>query len=524
MELRKDEHWLDRPLLALKDLAKTSKTREKSFKSTSLKKCKNKKVSKMLDKAAKLMTTFLKAVGEFKKQKKTKRNDFNNNMYLGLSQESSEDECAFGTPGSTNVTLTIAKNSEAMLSILQKHLKHPSHWVRLLIKEFFNNFAKVYGDLCTSSLLIDLHDLSKKYSTGEFTTNTQREDSDVDYSIFDEYDFFPLIEKCFYDINSIVNLIVDTLPLYYSGMIEKNIFLLIKEQLVNFIMSEYVRDEIYDILFTFSRLATFKLEKKLYEWIKKSGLQLWNKSSHTTSVESTINLELLEGLYRQIHPDFRKVQIDNHRTSWTNSICYNPKNRLGDMDFSKQEVTKTRQSELIQFKYENGAEKLSTLNLCQSPLEKILMIKWVSESIKQDCEIWLEDHQEPIQICGDTLVSIFAYIAALSQNFLLYAHLYMTQALVTKDLKFHAEEGYYVCILQTSLSLLCEYEDQTEELMLSIINYEDCMKIKNLSKDDISFCDTAPTPTMKKVNFDFSFCVASEPDEASVYTPKNKSS
>lgn len=316
----------------------------------------------------------------------------------------------------------------------------------------------------TSKLLNPVFEQSKKVTSGEFTT-TNLPSEEFDYRIFDDFDFYALVEKSFYDVNSVVHLMIKSLPFYYSDLVDKNFLLLKKEDLMNHFMGIYITDEVYNILFTFSRVSTLTQEEQLLKSMKKCNLGV-----HSDTNQS---MDLLEEFYRKINPIFRKVQIDSHRSSWTNSICYNPKNTPGQR--STELETEISQSEYIRLKYENGAEKLGTLNMCQTPIEKILMIGWVSDSIKQDCSICLDD-QKPIQICGDTLVSIFAYISSLSQNHFLYSHIFLAKRLTTTDQKDNCKEGYYMNILETALSLLCEYQGKTDELMVSIIDYEDCCK------------------------------------------------
>jgi hypothetical protein len=52
----------------------------------------------------------------------------------------------------------------------------------------------------------------------------------------------------------------------------------------------------------------------------------------------------------------------------------------------------------LRLKYENGAQKLVGMDYCQSPMEKIFMVKLVSESIKQDGQICMEAKDKSLQI------------------------------------------------------------------------------------------------------------------------------
>ena len=261
-----------------------------------------------------------------------------------------------------------------------------------------------------------------------------------------------------------MSLIVNWIPLYYSGLIEKKVFLLIRDDLVNHLVSEYIRDKTYQILFTFSRILTLRKEEILANFIVNN--------SETTDDK----LFLLEELYNQINPNFRWVEIENK--SLISSICYSPsrKGTSSNSGFTEKDA-ETSQSEYIQLRYENASDKLASLNFCQSPLEKIYMIKWVAESIKQDGQIILENNKAPRGIWADTLISIYAYISAQSQNHFLYAHWYLTKTLITEDMNFQTQEGYYLCILEAALSLLWDHMDKTHELMKTISLYESSQEL-----------------------------------------------
>ena len=113
-----------------------------------------------------------------------------------------------------------------------------------------------------------LHDSCKKVRRGEFTT-TNLAQEELDYQTFYEIDFYALVEKSFFDINSVVRLFIKSIPLYYSGLVDKNTMLLKKEDLMNHFMSQYITEEVYDILFTFSRVSTIVQEEQLLTCIQK---------------------------------------------------------------------------------------------------------------------------------------------------------------------------------------------------------------------------------------------------------------
>lgn len=136
MELVKGEHWLDRPLQKLKNIVETSKTREKTFKKQLSKQKNSKKVIKLLEKASKLLSSFLKIACDFRKEKKSKRNDFKNNMYLCLSQDLENEDIS----RQTTLSHSEYKKAEKTFAIIKKHLKHPSHCVAILLREFFAKF------------------------------------------------------------------------------------------------------------------------------------------------------------------------------------------------------------------------------------------------------------------------------------------------------------------------------------------------------------------------------------------------
>lgn len=134
-------------------------------------------------------------------------------------------------------------------------------------------------------------------------------------------------------------------------------------------------------------------------------------------------INILDDLYNQINSVFRLVHIEPCSDSSVDYADYCPKhNAFVEASASQQGSSELDQS-CLQLKYDTAADKIATLNYCQSPIEKILMVKWVSESIRQDNEVYLPSNSSPVLMCADTLVSIFAYIIALSRNHLMYAHL-----------------------------------------------------------------------------------------------------
>lgn len=502
ISLKKGEHWLDRPVLALKDLYKSSKAREKVIKKQTSKNAST-SINNHLEKASKLLGSFLKTLKTFKKKKNSRRDEFWFDMQVSLNEEVLKGS----DPFQESVTKAVRRSGDILLKELRRHLQDSSHWINILLTSFFKDFWKIYNKIWDSELFEKVLEQWKRVTSEGFTTSSGDSLLKIDSQILSESNSLVLVEKCFYDIKTAVNLIVETVPLYYSELISKNLFCLIKEDLTNYVMCEYIRGDSYNILFTFSRVATWKEEEQLYKCIKKACL---HKSSRNTT-----NFNLLEDLYCQIHPDFRVVQIENEEDSSSNSIWYNPKYMFESDESREQQGDDSSEPTYFQLKYENGAEKLSTLNHWQSPMEKILMFKWVSESIKQDSQVCLDNSKSPLYMCCDTMVSIFAYIIALSQNHLLFAHLFLTKHLVTKDLKYLAHEGYYLWILEAALNLLWEYPDKTEELMVSINHFEDSLKVNTEKREEDyeSVCETAPTPTLRRAyrEFKYSFC---EPDDS----------
>ena len=102
------------------------------------------------------------------------------------------------------------------------------------------------------------------------------------------------------------------------------------------------------------------------------------------------------------------------------------------------------------------------------PLEKIFMIKLVSESIKQDCQISREGQTKTLNICSETLVDIFAYIVILCRNHLLPAHLMFSQQLISEEKRDICEEGLYMNIFASSLIKLFNYSEKTQDCLISI--------------------------------------------------------
>lgn len=157
----------------------------------------------------------------------------------------------------------------------------------------------------------------------------------------------------------------------------------------------------------------------------------------------------------------------------------------------------------ISLKYWTGANKLNTIDMWNCPCTKLLMIKWIADSIKQDNELRLRPGDDSIHMWADTMVRIYAFIIAMSGNNLLYSHLHFIKQLYDKDSQSLWAEGYYMCILEAALSSLCEYENLASELMISINNFETSLEKLNQPIDGNeeielywdSFIETSPTPT-----------------------------
>mmetsp|Transcript_38060 Transcript_38060/g.37560 ORF Transcript_38060/g.37560 Transcript_38060/m.37560 type:complete len:81 (-) Transcript_38060:760-1002(-) len=79
----------------------------------------------------------------------------------------------------------------------------------------------------------------------------QDEINNTNYELTISKEIRTQIEHSFIEIKSVLNIIIDTVPLFYSGLISKYSFILIKDELLNYLMSEYMGDKTYQLLFTF---------------------------------------------------------------------------------------------------------------------------------------------------------------------------------------------------------------------------------------------------------------------------------
>ena len=351
--------------------------------------------------------------------------------------------------------------------------------------------------------LRQLHSECEQISNGEMTCKESTSNGSLHYDIFKDEAFFIMVDRCFLEIQTMLNIFVESIPVFYSGILNKNLYCLIKDDLVTYFTSKFITGDTYSVLFTMSRVKTTQEERQLVQCIKKAGLK-YKKFTHN-------GLSLLEDLYNQIHPDFRMVRIEPRDNSATSNIDFESRDKLKISQNLDRLTKDTTSADEICLKYDTGATKMNTLNMCQTPLEKVAMIMWVAESIKQDRELTLGISDKCVLMCADTMVSIFSYIIALSGNHLLFAHLYLANSFASKNTKDMTEEGYYLCTLEAALSLLCDYEERTDELLVSIDEYE--QSIDKDAKDEYSesFIETAPTPTAQAGAFHYEVL---EPQEA----------
>ena len=122
ISLKKGEHWLDRSVLALKDLYKSSKAREKEIKKQSSKSASS-NINNHLEKASKLLGSFLKTLKTFKKKKNTKRDEF----WLDLQVSINEEEVKCSDPFQESVTQVVRRSGDILLKELRRHLQDHSH-------------------------------------------------------------------------------------------------------------------------------------------------------------------------------------------------------------------------------------------------------------------------------------------------------------------------------------------------------------------------------------------------------------
>ena len=489
IRLDKNEEWLDRPIIALKKYSITKKDKAKQAKINKSSNLVSKIIYQTFKESSKQFKAFINKIKKMRKSKKSNKNE----IYLKEMEEWYESDLWRTWRMETSHRTDKVRNaSNQLFNIIKKHLQDSTHSIVILMDQFIEDFWKTFSKVWNSDPIKAIYNQTVSITNGELSLDEVSNCSEIDYDALNEVDWKDLISQWFNDITTITNLFVDVIPLYYSGWIDKNLFRLIKEDLFNFMMTKSMHQfNAYYILFTFSRIATIRQEKDLLEWIKKSA------SNVLLSGLDKINI--LEELYNQINPMFRLVQIEPREETLNNDINYIPKNEMLIENTLSQQGSNLNEPSYLQIKYENGAEKIATLNHCQSPIEKILMVKWVSESIRQDNEIYLPSNSSPVLMWADTLISIFAYIIALSQNHLMYAHLFFSNWLATKDMKYVWEEGYYLCTLEASLSLLWEYQNRTEELMVTIIQYEDShFKFSHCREiDDSNLNTSSATPTLR---------------------------
>ena len=124
--------------------------------------------------------------------------------------------------------------------------------------------------------------------------------------------FSILADRWFKEITTVLEMILNSIPFYYSGIFTKNIYSLLKDDLKNFLTSEIVNGDTYCILFTFSRLKTINEEEQLLKCIKRANFSR-KKLSHN-------GMTIIEDLYNQISPEFRSINLETLEESANESL------------------------------------------------------------------------------------------------------------------------------------------------------------------------------------------------------------
>ena len=368
------------------------------------------------------------------------------------------------------------------LEIIKKQMLDETHCVISVLHKFIQIFNKHYLMLISKvKQLCALYDQWSKVTNGELGLKDWITLKDIHHWMLKDELFGVLVDRWFKEITTVLSMIINSIPFYYSSMLTKNIYSLLKDDIKNFLTSEVIIGDTYCILFTFSRLKTINEEEKLLKCIKRASFS-GKKLSHN-------GLTIIEDLYSQINPKFRSIHLETQEESTTenlnfgsNNICKVQKDLNGISESKTKEIT---------LKYETGAEKMQTLNQCQTPIEKILMTKWVAESIKQDSELY-SSRISKHPMWTETMISIFSYIIALSGNHLLFAHLYLANSFASQNIKHMWEEGYYLITLDAALSLLCEYQERIDELMTTIEKIEKDSYSNNKEAQFDSFYEIEP--------------------------------
>jgi uncharacterized protein YktA (UPF0223 family) len=347
--MKKGDKWVEKLLDSLKEHSEIQVNREKSFKLQAPKAPSNKASLKLFEKSSNVIGSFLKSVKKIKKEKKNMRsfywNDFND--------KTNDNDVSLEVFEGDLVTSNINFACEVVLKILKGHLKNSNHCISRLITEFLNLYEQGYDKILNSNKLKAIYENTKRINNGELTIDREEERFyQNDFS--GDSNLIQLANKSFYDIKSIFEIIINIIPCYYSGLFSFKFFSGIKENLINHLLNEYVREGIYDILFTFSRILTSLDEEKLYQCIQRSN------TGRNSDVRGDI--DIVDYLYRQICPEFRVVQIERDGNSMVTSLCYRPNSNWAAKSSSKNLSSNLSQLINIRLNYENASEKLIGLD------------------------------------------------------------------------------------------------------------------------------------------------------------------
>ena len=196
--------------------------------------------------------------------------------------------------------------SQMIIDTIKEHLNEPEHPVTRVLTIYFMIFNRHFKELIqTIKPLAELYEECSNISSGELNSNEITESTLINYAIFKKSHFAIMAEKWFKEVKTFLDSIIRAIPYMYSGLMNKNSYRRVKDEVLHYITANFLRDDSYNILFTFSRIATVNEEFQLLKWI--------NKASRTSRKFIETDRTLLEELYHQIHPDFRIVKTKNSK-------------------------------------------------------------------------------------------------------------------------------------------------------------------------------------------------------------------
>lgn len=310
--LKRGEKWTTQMISTLKLFKKQHKLKYKDLACESnWSQCKS--LQRSLTGKHYIINEFLTRLKAVKTKKCSVTADFRDDL-----KQKTDTNAVFEFKTFEKVSMTeMSKTSQSLLAVIKCHLRNRGHPINKVIDEFRSIFSIHYLSLIAQiKPMQSLYEEWKDVWNGESSSRYLNNETYESYiEIFSKENFRILIAQAFDCVKVILACLIDSVSKFYHGLVTIEQFEEVRDQVHWMLSSLLVQDEMYTLLFTFSRVLTLKDESQLYKCIQKANF--------TNKRFKSSGFTLLEELYNQIHPDFREVKFVVENTNplkWSKEV------------------------------------------------------------------------------------------------------------------------------------------------------------------------------------------------------------